>query len=133
SALNVRAEQVPKAQAASMRHAMQKALELGWFGSAQAQPLLDLVARLYPLHPTVLPVLIKVFTRFGQNERSLFSFLLSHEPFGLQDFAGQGIGSGRFYHLHNLYDYTRATFGHNIGLQSYRNHWHLIESIVSNF
>src|SRR6266516_2781376 len=133
-ALHVKQERLPTELIHQAVQAMEVAHELGWYGIATPlEYLRDKAVGMYPLHPTVLPVLIKVFTRFGQNERSLFSFLLSHEPFGLQDFAAHGTGRDGFYHLHNLYDYTRSTFGHNIGLQSYRNHWHLIESIVSNF
>jgi len=114
--------------------AMETAHGLGWYGIATPlEYLRNKAVEIYPLHPTVIPVIIKIFTLFGQNERSLFSFLLSQEPFGLQDFARQETNRNQFYHLHHLYDYTRATFGHRIGLQGHRNHWHLIESIVSNF
>ena len=92
-----------------------------------------LASRLYPLHPTVLPVLTRLFSRFGQNERSLFSFLLSSEPFGLQMFAERPASPRTFYRLSDLYDYARATFGHRLSVQSYRNHWNLIESIVESF
>ncbi len=133
SALNVRIDQIPKAQASAMRHAMQRAVELGWFGAAQRQQLMDLAARLYPLHPTVLPVLIRVFQRFGQNERSLFSFLLSNEPFGLQAFSDQRLHDVDPYRLHNLFDYVRTNFGHKLPVHSYRSHWNLIESIVESY
>jgi len=133
SALNVRVDQIPKAQASPMRHAMQGAVELGWFGAAQRQPLMDLAARLYPLHPTVLPVLIRLFRRFGQNERSLFSFLLSNEPFGLQAFSDQRLNDAEPYRLHNLFDYVRTNFGHKLTVHSYRSHWNLIESIVESY
>src|SRR5204863_3442325 len=69
SALNVRVDEIPKAQAVALRLAMGETIELGWFGPADRQSLMDLAARLYPLHPTVLPVLLRVFRRFGQNER----------------------------------------------------------------
>ena len=133
SALNVRVDQIPKTQASPLRHSMQRAVELGWFGAAQRQPLMDLAASLYPLHPTVLPVLIRVFKRFGQNERSLFSFLLSNEPFGLQAFSDQRLHDAEPYRLHNLFDYVRTNFGHKLTVNSYRSHWNLIESIVESF
>ena len=133
SALNVRVDQIPKAQAAALRHAMEQAVELGWFGAAQRQPLVELAARLYPLHPTVLPVLIRVFRRFGQNERSLFSFLLSNEPFGLQAFSEQRLNNADTYRLHNLFDYVRTNFGHKLAVHSYRSHWNLIESVIESY
>src|SRR5262249_37084402 len=66
------------------RESMQRAVALDWFGpEAVLSALSDVAASLYPLHPTVVPVLVRLFSRFGQNERSLFSFLLSNEPSGL--------------------------------------------------
>ncbi len=49
---------------------MTKAVELGWFGiDAVKQRLLGVAPEIFPLHPTVIPVLVKLFSRFGQNER----------------------------------------------------------------
>ncbi|MGE4179920.1 MAG: hypothetical protein AB7J34_08855 [Limisphaerales bacterium] len=133
SALNVQVDQVPKGQQTALRRSMQQAVELGWFGAAQSQPLVDLAARLYPLHPTLLPVLIRVFKRFGQNERSLFSFLLSNEPFGLQAFSEQRLQNAESYRLSNLFDYVRVNFGHKLTVASFRSHWSLIESVVESY
>ncbi len=133
SALNVRVDQVPKGQASSMRQAMHRAVDLGWFGAAQPQPLLELAPRLYPLHATVLPVLVRIFRRFGQNERSLFSFLLANEPFGLQAFSEHQLHDAEPYRLHNLFDYVRTNFGHRLTVHSYRSHWNLIESVIESY
>jgi hypothetical protein len=133
SALNVQIDHIPKGQMSALRHAMQHAVELGWFGAAQRQPLVDLAARLYPLHPTVLPVLIRVFKRFGQNERSLFSFLLSNEPFGLQAFSEHRLQNAEPYRLSNLFDYVRTNFGHKLTVASFRSHWSLIESVIESY
>ncbi|MCI0724324.1 MAG: hypothetical protein L0338_35975 [Acidobacteria bacterium] len=133
SALNVSTQEIPRGEIAKLKHAMGRIIEIGWFGSPAKKSLLDCAPRLYPLHPTVLPVLIRVFRRFGQNERSLFSFLLSNEPFGLQAFAQRGIRSGERYRLHNFYDYVRMNFGHRIAVHSYRSHWNLIDSVIESF
>jgi hypothetical protein len=133
STLDIQLDQVPKDQTASLRHAMKQALDLGWFGSASRQALLDLAGRLYPLHPTVLPVLVRVFRRFGQNERSLFSFLSSNEPFGLRPFSNQPLKNAETYRLSHLFDYVRTNFGHKLSVASYRSHWSLIESVVESF
>jgi hypothetical protein len=133
SALNIQTEQIPRPQAAALRHAMQRVVELGWFGAAQRQSLVELATRLYPLHPTVLPVLIRTFRRFGQNERSLFSFLLSNEPFGLQAFSEQRLHDAQPYRLNDLFDYVRTNFGHKLAAQSYRSHWNLIESVIESY
>ncbi len=81
----------------------------------------------------LLPVLVRVFRRFGQNERSLFSFLFSNEPFGLQAFSANSIDKSQLYSRHNFYDYVRANFGHRLSVQSYRSHWNLIDSVVDSF
>ena len=66
----------------------------------------------YPLHPTVVLLLPSIFRRFGQNERSLFSFLSADEPFSLtnwmqkQEFAED---DPPFVRLPHLYDYTLHT------------------------
>lgn len=133
SALDVRVDQIPRPQASSILHAMEQAVELGWFGAAQQRPLVELATRLYPLHPMVLPVLIRVFRRFGQNERSLFSFLLSNEPFGLQPFSERRLHNAEPYRLHNLFDYVRTNFGHKLSVHSYRSHWNLIESVIESY
>ncbi len=133
SALNVRSAEIPKPQANSLRRAMEQTVQLGWFGVSERQSLLDLATRLYPIHPTVLPTLIRIFRRFGQNERSLFSFLLSNEPFGLQTFSGQCVSKAQPFRLHNLFDYVRTNFGHRLAVHSYRSHWNLIESVVESY
>lgn len=113
---------------------MSKAVGLGWYGvDAIKQRLVSIAPEIFPLHPTVIPVLVKLFSRFGQNERSLYSFLLSNEPFALQAFAQQPTRADSFYRLHHLYDYARAAFGHRLVLQTFRSHWNQIESVVESF
>jgi len=66
----------------------------------------------YPIHPTVLLVLSSLFKRFGQNERSLFSFLSVDEPFSLIEWSKSKVfdpGAPVFYRLPQLYDYVRNT------------------------
>ena len=95
-------------------------LETAWYGSVRSvlAPF-----ELYPLHPTLLPVLVRFFARFGQHERSLFSFLLSSEPFGLQSFAECPATGDNWYRLADFYDYIRSVFGHRLAGASYRSHW----------
>jgi hypothetical protein len=132
SAMNVRLNEIPKLQASQLRDAMNRTVRFGWLGAAPPKSMMEVAPRLYPLHPTVLPVLMRTFRRFGQNERSLFSFLLSNEPFGLQAFS-QKNAVGEFYRLHDLYDYVRTNIGHRLSVQSYRSHWNLIDSVVESF
>ena len=72
--------------------------------------------------------------RFGQNERSLFSFLQSSEPYDLQAFSSQlPLQDARLYRIHDFYDYVRANLSHSINLSSTQTHWMTVESIVSSY
>lgn len=133
-ALNIRTEDLHRSVIAEMRCDMAALLDLGWYGAAFTRKgLLEIAPRLYPLHPSVIPVLVKLFSRFGQNERSLFSFLLSNEPFALRDFARRPIAERKLYRIHDLYDYARYSFGHRLGRESFRSHWNYIDSMVESF
>ena len=112
---------------------MRATLSLGWYGSGTSYALVDAAPGLYPLHPTVVPALVRLFSNFGQNERSLFSFLTSTDHFSVGDFAQQPLEEAGFYRLHNLYDYARAALGHQMSHQSYRNHWSYIDGVIQSF
>ena len=133
SALSVSLQKIPKIQSEELKKAAEQIVKLGWYGVVPPKDLPGLASRLYPIHPTVLPVLIRTFRRFGQNERSLFSFLLSTEPFGLQAFAEKRVRDGQLYRLHNFYDYVRTNFGYQLAVQTYRNNWNLISSMIDSF
>jgi hypothetical protein len=133
SALRVSLRKIPKAQSNELKDAAERIVGLGWYGAILPKDFSDLAVRLYPLHPSVLPLLIRTFRRFGQNERSLFSFLLSNEPFGLQAFAQKQLHDGELYRLHDLYDYVRANFGYRLAVQTYRSQWNLISSMIDSF
>ena len=120
-ALNVDPRRLPKAVHDAARDAASATAETGWVGGNTAAAL-D-AARLYPLHPMLLPVAVRFFARFGQHERSLFGFLLSSEPFAVQAFAVRRVAPDAWYSLAEFYDYVRAVFGHRLAGASYRNHW----------
>ena len=128
-ALNIDRSVVPS-EVNEANNAVQAAtLKTGWYGTRDKTLATQ---DLYPLHPTVLPVLVRFFARFGQHERSLFSFLLSSEPFGLQAFAERPAHGHTWYRLPEFYDYIRSAFGYRLGASSYRGHWlRLAETIDS--
>jgi len=131
NALGTNWNQLGKQLVKQAQVAMQGTLNLRWYGVGVApKPLLALAARLFPLHPTVLPPLVRLFASFGQNERSLYSFLLSPDPNGLQDFAERTEGK-KFFRLHHLFDYARSAFGSRLSGLSY--YWTAIDGIVSSY
>ena len=116
-ALNLDSELLPESVSASIEPVWQASSKSGWYGpSADVLPL-------YPVHPTVLPALVRFFARFGQHERSLFSFLLSAEPFGLQSFSERPADGHTWYRLCDFYDYIRSAFGDRLAGASYRSNW----------
>ena len=68
----------------------------------------ELIAACWPLHPVVLAALPDLCQRYGQNERTLFSFLAGHEPLGVMAYLEaegvprEGLPSIR---LDRVYDY----------------------------
>lgn len=131
NALQVDVAETPRGWKTRAQADMAEAVDLGIFGSdAGKMALRDLAPALYPLHSTVLPVLTKFFRRFGQNERSLFSFLLSSEPHALQDFASRDANLENIYRLDHFYDYAAHNFDHRLSSQSFRSHWSHIDAVI---
>jgi hypothetical protein len=134
AALRVRTAAVPTFAQKEARVGLDAAMQLGLFGRSSGKQGLDKLAiGIYPLHGTTVPAAVRAFSRFGQNERSLFGFLLSDEPFSLTNFSNRVIEPGATYRVSNLYDYIRANFGYRLSMLSYRSHWTQIESMVESF
>ncbi len=129
AALGLDIPSVPKPLLDRQRSAMRWAVKAGYYGSAPADSLVALAPSIFPLHPTVLPPLVNILRRFGQNERSLFGFLSGHEPSALQDIARLQIGEARSFSLPHLYNYLRANIAHTM-TNGRATHWRIIESVV---
>ncbi|HPD41381.1 MAG TPA: hypothetical protein PLD43_07460, partial [Anaerolineae bacterium] len=69
----------------------------------------NLSQSVYPLHPTTFVALPYFFRRLGQNERSIFTYMTSQEPFGFQEFLAQNE-LGTFIRLPDLFDYLSANY-----------------------
>jgi hypothetical protein len=73
-----------------------------------------MIAQSYPLHPTVLVALPLLFRQLAQNERSLFAFLTSREPWSIQEFlltTPANAAELPIYRLPQLYNYIHAALG----------------------
>lgn len=81
-----------------------------------------------PLHPITAMLLSRLFRSFfAQNERSLFAFISSQEPFGFQSFLkstewelGEELP---LYRLTNLFDYLASSFGSSLYTLGTVNKW----------
>ena len=75
---------------------------------ASAERLATVLSQCWPLHPVVACLLGPISRRrFGQNQRSIFGFLNSVEPYAFQDFIRHADG-GDLYAPDRLWDYLRA-------------------------
>ena len=135
SALGIQEKDVPPARQKEAKSQMRFALEQGWYGPVPLRDeLLDEAAKLFPLDPLAVPVIVRAMHRFGQNERSLFSFFQSSEPFGLQVYASQhSLKNSRLYRIHDFYDYVRANLSYSSNLTSMQTHWNVINSVISSY
>lgn len=85
-----------------------KLIELGHHTKFVSDTFSKEVSRaLYPLDPFAAYVLTSTLQRYGQNERSLFSFLASVGEDSLSQFKP---GKHLTYHLGKVYDYISFTF-----------------------
>ena len=129
--LGVQRNRLPREVVAAARETADATALMGWLSGASSAALTLDAASLYPIHPTLLPPLVRFFARYGQHERSLFGFLLSSEPFGLQAFAERKAGAQSWYGLAEFYDYVRSVFGHRLsGAASYQTHWLRVTATV---
>jgi hypothetical protein len=130
--LRLSTEHLPQALQDDSRATMRKSLSLGLYGASAAASLIDLAPKLFPLHPTLIPALVKTMRRFGQNERSLFGFVSSAEPKALQEHALQSLDAGGHYRLHHLFDYVRNNLLPAIESGNSHTHWGVIDAVLSN-
>ena len=135
SALGIQTKDVPDTRQKEAKSRMKYVFKQGWYGPVSLRDeLLDKAAALFPLDPLAVPVIVRAMHRFGQNERSLFSFLQSSEPFGLQVYASQhSLKNPQLYRIHDFYDYVRANLSHSPNLTSMQTHWSVVNSVISNY
>ena len=75
---------------------------------SEAERFASMLEACWPLHPVVACLLGPISRRrFGQNQRSIFGFLNSSEPYGFQDFL-RYAGDNERYGPDRLWDYLRA-------------------------
>lgn len=130
--LGLRPGEVPRQLVQMAEEDMKIAAVEGLYGAAPSETFLREVApRLYPLHPTVFPLLVLLLRRFGQNERSLVGFLSSHEPHGFREFAEQHRFDAGFYRLSHLYDFFKTNLASSLS-NAQATHWAVIDATVNH-
>ncbi|MBX3399558.1 MAG: hypothetical protein KF873_12515 [Gemmataceae bacterium] len=99
-------------------------------GSLAQSELEECLAACYPLHPLTAITLGPLFRQLAQNERSLFAFLTSSEPFGFQDFLKSHTVKGGGYRLDCVYDYVMASLGPGLFAQHRGKLWAEVQSAL---
>ena len=90
-------------------------------------------ASAYPLHPVALAVLPDLCARYGQNERTLFSFLAGREPLAVPAFMGStnwSRGALPFVRLDRVYDYFLDSASTSIGTSATASRWLEVERSI---
>ncbi|MDF1775730.1 MAG: hypothetical protein P1V13_06865 [Rhizobiaceae bacterium] len=97
---------------------------------SDAKRMAGKLARTAPLHPFTACLLGPLSRkRFGQNQRSIFSFLSSAEPFGLQDaLTGEALDST--YPPYLLWSYLQANFEPAILSSPDGRRWALAHDVI---
>lgn len=90
--------------------------------------LADLLERCYPLHPITALLLPQLCQKVAQNERTLFSFIGSHEPFGFRELVQSS--NNDFVGLSGIYDYFIANQSGAITDSLTQKRWYEVLSAV---
>lgn len=94
----------------------------------------EMIADILPLHPVAALALPLLCSRFAQNDRSLFTFLTSDEPFSFthflanQEFSADNLPTLK---LESLYDYFVDVVGSNIYSRPHLSRWLEIQGRIS--
>ena len=108
-----------------------EAVDRGIF-AAPREDVVKAAPNLYPLHPSAVAALASATRRFGQNERSLFSFLQSLEPASLKRFTHSApYGQDHWYLAPMVFDHLAATISENPGGDRTRR-WSLALDALAN-
>ncbi|MEN9251558.1 MAG: hypothetical protein Q6L58_03875 [Thermostichales cyanobacterium BF3_bins_165] len=94
-------------------------------------PTGEALGRVYPLHPLTALVLPQLCLRYAQNDRSLFTFLTSEEPFSFQEFLKNtpaNPNSNPTLQLPQVYDY----FVESLGGGSKSQRWLEVQQLVED-
>ena len=90
-----------------------------------------LLRKCLPLHGITAVLLASLARKnYGQNERTIYSFLNSMEPFSLNDFIEHSTDSAPLYRPCELYDYLRINQDININLSRDSHKWAIAKELI---
>lgn len=94
----------------------------------------DLMSRCAPLHPVTALALARLCRKFGQNQRSLFSFLTSRNVNGFATYTDREVAPENisFFGLPELYDYAADALGSGLILGDSGARWAEVAAALEN-
>lgn len=99
-------------------------------GAMTLTELKSCLSSCFPLHPFAALVLGPLFKQLAQNERSLFAFLGSSEPFGFREYLQENTLKDGPYSLDRLYDYVINSLGSTLFAQHRGKNWSEVQSVL---
>jgi len=128
--------QVPRGLAVAWKAAADEILAAPWLSQARRRlPLEELLPACLPLHPVAALLLWSVFrSKVAQNERSLFAFLTSEEPYGFQEFLKKTDSTGTgtpLFRVADLYDYVASALGLAAFTGEHARKWALVDHALT--
>jgi len=109
-----------------------KSLGAAGLGSLAADQ--HMIEKCWPLHPVSLAILPDLCERYGQNERTLFSFLAGHEPLSvasyLKDTDWHGSDLLPSVRLDRVYDYFVDSAATMVAVSSAASRWVEIDTRI---
>lgn len=111
-----------------------------WFESLHSMLKIEgitakILGEAYPLHPVVALVLPMLCTKYAQNDRSLFTFLTSAEPYSFQQFLNRESIQDDLIptlKLHQIYDYFVEAVGMGMAARPKVQKWIEIQGVIAD-
>lgn len=99
------------------------------------EKLTDLLTNVFPLHPLVAILLCQLSKKnFGQNQRSVFSFLMSAEPNGFGYYLKNNtLDQFSLFNPTQFWDYLDSNLNSTIQASEYGKQWLLSQMAVSRY
>lgn len=95
----------------------------------------EILAETYPLHPITALVIPTLCSRYAQNDRSLFTFLTSTEPYSFKNFLKENIIDNTILptlRLDRVYDYFIEAVGSGLASRPNLQRWVEIQNIIAD-
>lgn len=95
----------------------------------------EILAETYPLHPITALVIPTLCSRYAQNDRSLFTFLTSAEPYSFKNFLKENIIDNTILptlKLDRVYDYFIEAVGSGLTSRPNLQRWVEIQNLIAD-